>query len=113
MSVARVHTGLWARALLRRILATGRSAMVLSKGDEERGSVLVVARTRQGETCIVREGTDMDGTTTWTREPMADAAAVDDYVTRQRRYDPDLWVLELEVEFIEDRFDWLGGRSGS
>ncbi|WP_029604773.1 DUF1491 family protein [Kozakia baliensis] len=99
MIEARVKTGFWARALLRRIAATGRSAMVLHRGDEDAGAVLITLMDRKGGFAILRESSANQG---WERVTLADAAASDAYIARQRNYDPDLWVLELETDSVEE-----------
>lgn len=92
---ARLKTGLWVRAVMRRISSDGTSAMVLKKGDEDAGAVLIVLRDRDDNVALLREnGSD------WIRADVEGATGLEDYLERQRRYDPDLWVIELEVRNV-------------
>lgn len=98
MTEPRLKTGLWARSILRTVALSGCSAMVLRKGDEDAGAVLIVLMDRQRKAAVLRESTT-EGQ--WDRVLMPDAQSLDDYLRRQQRYDPDLWILELEVESVE------------
>ncbi|AFW00458.1 hypothetical protein Gbth_015_077 [Gluconobacter thailandicus F149-1 = NBRC 100600] len=102
---ARLKTGLWVRAVIRRISSDGTSAMVLKKGDEDAGAVLIVLRDREDNIAILREnGSD------WVRADVQ-KAGLDEYLERQRRYDPDLWLIELEVRNVETPLErTLGSR---
>lgn len=103
---ARLKTGLWVRAVLRRISSDGTSAMVLKKGDEDAGAVLIVLADRSGGTGVLRE----DGTS-WARVDATDAASVDAYLERQKKYDPDLWIIELEMRDVSQPIErTLGSR---
>jgi hypothetical protein len=99
MTEARLKTEIWVQACVRRGNADGIAVTVIHKGDPARGSVIVkLNRFAQG--CIVlAETRDEEGGRAWIRgtgpEPVAEQAA-DEYVTRNRRYDPDLWVIEVE-----------------
>jgi len=106
---ARLKTGLWIRALIRR--HDGES-MVLHKGDEDAGAVLIQLIDRARNTTLLRETIDTDGTTLWERIPTPTQQDADTYIERQRRYDPDLWVIELEIPDVTTPIEHtLGGRS--
>jgi hypothetical protein len=99
MSEPRVKVGIWVRAVLRMGDVDGRPGAVLRKGDPDSGGVLVVLRGRAG-LCVLSQMRAADGTAAWMRATGAevvDQAAVDAYVARQVRYDPDLWVVEFEA----------------
>ncbi|HLI12154.1 MAG TPA: DUF1491 family protein [Alphaproteobacteria bacterium] len=99
MDEARLATELWVQACIRRAGVDGIAVMVVRKGDPLRGSVLVkLNRFEQG--CVVlAETRDARGGRAWLRgtgpEPVAEADA-DAYIARNRNYDPDLWVIEIE-----------------
>lgn len=102
---ARLKTGLWVRAVIRRISSDGTGAMVLKKGDEDAGSVLIVLRDREDNIAVLREnGSD------WVRAEIQ-KDGLNEYLERQRRYDPDLWLIELEVRNVESPLEkTLGSR---
>ncbi|GBR43629.1 MULTISPECIES: DUF1491 family protein [Gluconobacter] len=103
---ARLKTGLWVRAVLRRISSDGTSAMVLKKGDEDAGAVLIVLTDRSGGLGVLRE----DGSD-WARVDAHDPASVDAYLERQKKYDPDLWIIELEMRDVSQPVErTLGSR---
>jgi len=95
----RLAAGLFVSALIRRMEADGGHGMVLAKGDATSGAVLIVLVER-GETQAVLERTlDERGRYRWTTtgpEAPDEAGVLSDYIARRRRFDPDLWVVELE-----------------
>ena len=99
MSEARLKTEIWVQACVRRGNAVGIAIAIVHKGDPARGSVIVkLNRFEQG--CVVlAETRDSEGMRAWLRgtgpEPVSEPVA-DDYVARNRKYDPDLWVIEVE-----------------
>ncbi|GBR51380.1 hypothetical protein AA106555_0525 [Neokomagataea thailandica NBRC 106555] len=88
----RLKTGLWVRATLRRFNDAGSSAMVLNKGDEDAGAVLIVLEDTARNQVILRE----DGSA-WVRTNLLNDETINEYLMRQMRYDPDLWVIEINV----------------
>ena len=95
----RLKTELRVQAWLRRCAVAGLMATVARKGDAEAGALfLKVNRFRAG--CEVFSGaTRPDGQPAWLRAtgavPVPEAEA-DAYLTRQSRYDTDLWIVEIE-----------------
>jgi hypothetical protein len=84
-----LSTDIWVSALIRRIELAGSFAYIARKGDPRAGAVLLkVLNLRTYETRLYRPESDE----LWRRVATAD----DDYITRQVRYDPDLWVVEVE-----------------
>ena len=99
MSEANLKSKIWVQALIRQCDVNGASAMVVYKGDEDAGAVLVKINTL-GQGCMVlsqvRTG---EGQKAWMRatgEDWVDEAVADAYIERQRTYDEDLWVIEIE-----------------
>ena len=84
----------WVNALIRRVNAVGDVATVLHKGDGVAGSVVLVHR-RGTETRAFQRLLGAAGAYEW--RATATAAAVDEWVERQLKYDPDLWVIELDT----------------
>jgi len=87
------------QACIRRGNAAGIPVVVVHKGDATRGSVLVKLNRLDGSCVVLAETQEMSGARAWIKgtgtEPVAEAAA-DDYIARNRKYDPDLWVIEIE-----------------
>jgi hypothetical protein len=86
--------------------------MVLRKGDARAGAVLVrLVNRRAGTTRLLAEATRGDGERVWMQPTLAaEEGALDGYVERAARIDPDIWVVEIEdnkgrhflVEPVED-----------
>ncbi len=89
----RLQSGMVVNALVRRVNAAGGIAMVLAKGDESAGAILIVAEREAWE-----RGWDEAGRPALVDTgPRDDPAALDQYVARRRERDRDLWVVELNV----------------
>jgi hypothetical protein len=98
----RIKTHIRVGAHLRRVAAAGAFAQVARKGDPDAGAVAVkvflgridgAARAR-----LFVESRDAAGARIW-REPFegpADEAKIDDFLAKERRFDPDLWIVEIE-----------------
>lgn len=95
-----LRTDLWAYALMRRVTLTGGAATVVRKGDLTGGSVLIKTydpKTRA--TSLYARATRGDGESVWMR-PLSDESeeAIDAYIARSARIDPDIWVVEIEAQ---------------
>lgn len=91
-------TDLWVGALIRRAEIGGAFAMVIRKGDTRAGAVLVKVVNRSDNTArLYSEATRMDGEAVW-MQPAASTEEpdLDRYIERARKFDPDLWVVEIE-----------------
>jgi hypothetical protein len=94
----RLDTDIWVYALIRRANLGGASAVVARKGDARGGAVLVkLVNARAGTVRLLSEATRGDGERVW-MEPSAatDEADLDAYIARTARFDPDLWVVEID-----------------
>ena len=92
----RLKAEIWVKALIRRAEAQGAAAMVVRRGDATSGIVLVKVNALDGEAEVFSPARDGDGSLIWLskgRQPEADADA---YIEKQRRFDPDIWVVEIE-----------------
>jgi hypothetical protein len=106
MAEPRLKAELWVKMALRMSDRDGRPAVVLRKGDADSGGVLVVLRGRDG-LVVLSQVRAADGALAWMRGTGAtpvDQAAVDAYVARQVRFDPDIWVLEFEAPDLTPPF---------
>jgi len=94
----RLPTELWVMAHIRAADAQGVSMMVLRKGDRSRGTVLLKLNRLDGGFMVLSQ-VRRDERLVWSRatgpEPV-DEATADAYIARQAKYDPDLWVVEVE-----------------
>lgn len=96
-SAPRLKAEIWVKALIRRCEVSGVSAMVVRRGDATSGTVLVKVNTLDGSAEVFSPARARDGALIWLSaggpkpEPEADA-----YIEKQRKFDPDLWVVEIE-----------------
>lgn len=93
-----LSTDFWVGALIRRAELGGAFAMVARKGDPRAGAVLVKTVDRRHDVCrLYARAVRGEGEAVW-MEPAAaaDEAGLDAYIERAARYDPDLWVVEIE-----------------
>ena len=93
-----LSTDVWAGALIRRAELEGAYATVVRKGDARGGAVIVKAYNTADRTArLYTEATGQDGEPLWIQPVVSEMESeLDAYIERQRRYDPDLWVVEIE-----------------
>ena len=100
---ARLAAGLEVTALLRRAEALGGFATVLHKGDDQRGTILIVVLERGRQAAFLERTLRSDGRYGWTvvgpatDEPEKSA----NFIAQRRRTDPDQWVIELDIPAAE------------
>lgn len=105
----RLPTRLRVGGLLRRVAAAGDFATIVKKGDETAGQLLVVARHRNGRQQVFTRTMNSSGEYCWTiaaEQDQEELAKINEYLDRQLRYDPDLWIVELDTDnperFVDD-----------
>jgi hypothetical protein len=100
----RVTSDLWVSALLRRVFSAGGFAAVVKRGATEAGAVFVLARGRSGEIALFGPApqTSYDSAKPDDRffsllGAGNDAAALDARLEREKKFDSDIWVVEIEA----------------
>ena len=96
MSGPRLTAEFWVQAYLARLRLADIPAFVTARGDATAGAVAVKVNTLDGAASAFTRARDGEGRRVWAplvagAEPEVDAA-----LARQRRFDPDLWVVEVE-----------------
>lgn len=95
--MTRLATHVWIDAYRLRLDQMGIPCMVVAKGDATAGAVLVKLATLDGRAVLYQRGFDLgSGDRVWTVLTEGDEAECDAAARRQRGFDPDLWVLEVE-----------------
>ena len=93
----RLATHVWVAAYLARLRLADIPAFVVAKGDPTAGAVLVKQSTLDGRARLYQRSFDLQtGARAWVVLAEGDEAAVDASVARQRSFDRDLWVIEVE-----------------
>jgi hypothetical protein len=101
----RVTSDLWVSALLRRVQSAGGFGAVLRRGAVEAGAIFIVSRSRLGEVSLYgpapqiayEEGRPEERRFSELLGP-TDDKTVNARIDSEARFDPDLWVIEVEVE---------------
>ncbi len=92
-----LNSDLWVGALIRRAQIEGANATVVRKGDLRAGTVIVKAYNTSDRTArLYAEAFGQEGERLWIQPVSGTESELDAYIERQRTYDPDLWVVEVE-----------------
>jgi len=108
----RINSELWVKAYLRTCNGAGAASFVVRRGDEHGGSVFVRINKLDGTSVLYGPAaagmTDTASDRFWSLRHDGDDASVEDLISRERSFDPDLWLVEVEDR--EGRHflgDWL------
>lgn len=97
---SRLPTHIEAGAILRRAEGNGDFATVLRRGDEERGSLLLLVSSRGRHFACLERILNVGGGYEWRAvgpSESADSAEVASFLAKRARFDEDLWAIELDV----------------
>ncbi|PIE07043.1 MAG: GTP-binding protein Era [Rhodobacterales bacterium] len=95
--MSRLATGIWVGAYRARLGALGIPVYVVAKGDATAGAVLVKLATLDGQARAYTRVLDLArGDRVWDVLAEGPEREVDAAIARQRGFDPDLWVIEVE-----------------
>lgn len=95
--MARITSEIWIAAYLTRCRLATIPAFVVARGDRTAGAVLVKLNTLDGSAvCFQRSFDLMSGERRWITLVEGDEAEVDASIAKQRGFDPDVWVIEVE-----------------
>lgn len=98
MSEPRLKSEIRVAAMLRRAHAEGAFAVVARRGDPDAGAIAVKLYLGPGRARLYMQSRDDEGRPVWS-EPLdceADEARIDAYLEKERRFDADLWIIEIE-----------------
>lgn len=100
----RLASHILAGSLLRLAESQGGFGTVLAKGDPMSGAVTVILAEKGRKLRILERVLRPDGNYVW--EDLLTQAAeneeeVEKFLARRRKFDPDLWVLELDIASAE------------
>ena len=95
--MSRLTARFWIDAYLTRLRVFDIPAFVVSHGDDTAGAVLVKLATLDGQAQLFHRSFDLQtGDRTWAEMLSGGEPDVDAAIARQREFDPDLWVVEVE-----------------
>ena len=95
--MTRLTSEIWVAAYLTRCRLATIPAFIVKKGDQTAGAVIIKLNTLDGQAvCYQRSFDLMSGERRWIVLAEGDEADVDASIAKQRGFDPDLWVIEVE-----------------
>ncbi len=95
--MSRLAAKFWVQAYMARLEFAGIPAYVVAHGDDTAGAVLVKLATLDGQAVAYQRSFDlMTGDRKWVVLAEGEEASVDAALRRQREFDPDVWVVEVE-----------------
>lgn len=98
MTEPRLKAGIFVRALIRRAEVAGAQAYVVRKGVEESGAIFLKISKLDGTTTVLSQARRGEGELVWVK-PLGEAvdeAKAAAWFEKQIKFDPDLWILEIE-----------------
>ena len=95
--MTRLTAEFWVQAYLARLRLSDIPAFVVAHGDNTAGAVLVKLNTLDGRAAAFQRSFDLlSGERRWIELSAGPEPEVDAAIARQRGFDPDLWVIEVE-----------------
>ena len=95
--MTRLTARFWVDAYLARLRLADIPAFVVVHGDDTGGAVLIKLSTLDGQAVLYQRGFDvLSGERAWVVLSQGSEGQVDEALTRQQGFDPDLWVIEVE-----------------
>lgn len=97
---ARLTSKFLVSALIRRVEGEGGHAMVIKRGDEGAGAILLLCAARGIPQKLIERIFDPSKGYVWAAcgpEDPTDNEALSGYLERRRARDPDIWILELDI----------------
>ena len=101
--VARLSSSVLAGGLLRLAQAEGGFGAVLAKGEPDAGAVTIILREKGARPRVFARLLQADGSYSWQaphQHPESESQ-LEAFLERRRRFDPDLWIIELDVACAE------------
>ena len=95
--MAKLTSRFWVDAYLMRLRMFDIPAFVVAHGDDTGGAVLVKLSTLDGKAVLFQRSFDlMTGERNWSELASGADRDVDLSIDRQKNFDPDVWVIEVE-----------------
>ena len=104
----RLKAGIFVSALTRRLFAEGGMAAIERRGAEEAGAVFIRIRHRDGSESLAAPAPQTafdddhpEGRLFELRKSRVPESEVSELIAREARFDPDIWVVEIETDSPE------------
>jgi len=94
----RLKAGIFVRALIRRVEVNGASAFVVRSGSEEAGAIILKVSKLDGSVLVLNQARNAKGELVWAQAlgGWSEDARAAAWCDKQVRFDPDLWIVEIE-----------------
>ena len=94
----RLKAGIFVRALIRRAQIEGASAFVIRSGAEDAGSIILKVAKLDGSVLVLNQARNARGELVWAQAlgGWEDEARSAQWCDKQVKFDPDLWIVEIE-----------------
>lgn len=113
MSGGQLPTALWVDAVLNTLTQRAVPYYFVQKGNHSSGLILLKLNGMKGQVKLLTLQRDfMEDTLIWVNalgEEMVEEKSADAYIQREVSRDPDLWVLEIEDETMNNPFEGEAG----
>ncbi len=110
--MARVTSDFWVSAYLRQAALDGLVAVLRRRGARDAGAIFVKLDRLDGRAALYGPAPQALADETGVRRFQlildADPLSVEDRVERERRFDPDLWLVEIENRAGDPRLELVG-----
>jgi hypothetical protein len=99
----RLASSVLVSALLRRAQDEGGNGAVLAKGDPTAGAIAVILAEKGRKARFLERLLQPGGLYSWeeSRQNVENEEEFRSFLERRRKYDPDLWILELDIASAE------------
>ncbi|QLL63711.1 DUF1491 family protein [Sinorhizobium mexicanum] len=115
----RLKSDIFVSSLLRRVFALGGYAAVLRKGAQEAGAIFIRQRSRFGVETLYApapqnffEDEADTGRKFEIRMQNTDADHIDSALSSEIRFDPDCWIVEIELDACDGLFEVVAADVG-
>lgn len=101
--MGRLASSVLVSALLRRAQDEGGFGAVLAKGDPMAGAIAVILAEKGRKACFLERLLRPDGSYDWrdSGQQIENEEEFQKFLERRRKFDPDLWILELDIPSAE------------
>lgn len=92
----RLSSEFWVKAYLTRLRIMDIPAFLTARGDATAGAVLVKVNTLDGNAEAFQRSYNAEGHRIWIPLSSGPDRDVEESLAKQRQYDPDIWIIEVE-----------------
>ncbi|OAO04106.1 DUF1491 family protein [Parasphingorhabdus sp.] len=99
------------QSLLRLVSQAGGFAAVLRRGDRISGSILIQCVEKGENPRVLEQMPTLTGSANWQQiwpQAIETKQILDDYIARRVKFDPDLWLVELDIPDAERLIALMG-----